>query len=193
MGEFTYKFSHPGSPERLGDQATVGLYNQAEAEIGRPPQKVRPFPGHLGPILSVPCPRQPTKPHTNTECKAKQHHSKISKHQGFWVLCFHLGPNSEAEAGPLGQGNWGTVWGRVCKGIMLPTAQHSPHGTLPSSHYGTIGAGLRPQMPSSHTSLLSMDLHGIPRLSAHRSEPQNSCAIWTAAPTPPRPTREAEN
>lgn len=122
----------------------------------------------------------------HNECKAKQHHSKISKHQGFWVLCFHQGPNSEAEAGPLGQGNRGVVWGQVCKGMMLSTAQHSPHGTLSSSHYGTTGAGLRPQMPSSHASLLSVHLHGIPRLSAHRSEPQNSCHLDSCPhPTPP--------
>lgn len=64
--------------------------------------------------------------------------------------------------------------------------------SLPSfcDHSSTTGAGLRPQMPSSHALLLSVDFHGIPRLSTHRSEPQNSPITWTELPPPhPRSTR----
>ena len=127
MGEFTHKFSHPGSPDRLGGRRQRVCNTKAEAETGRPPQNGGQLPGHLGSIVWVPCPWQPQPSHCS-ECRAKQHPSGVSKRQGFWALCFHLGPNSEAAAGTTRQ--LGDGGGPLCKGIMPSTARPGPHGTV---------------------------------------------------------------
>ena len=193
MGEFTHKFSHPGPLDRLGGRRQWVCNAKQKRRQGALLRTWGRFPGTLAPSSGCPV-HGSHKPSHCSECRAKQHPSRVSKRQGFWVLCFHLGPNSEAGAGTTRQP--GDGGGPLCKGIMPSTARPGPHGTLSSSQSvtsSTTGAGLRPRTPSSHALLLSMDFHRIPKPRTHRSEPQTPCVVWTAGPTPPRPTQEEEN